>query len=88
MYLTVEEAAKILIDKLQKEFGDDAGNINILKATAAVYNNPILYKENHKFQWQLKAMASTLEHPRAGLYHQQIWKWAGLALTKVFETKA
>ena len=85
--LTVEEASKILADKL-KQFEDENGEIDILKAVTTIYNNPLIYENNHGFQWQIKAVRDAVETPEACLHHHRIWEWVGLKLIKAFDTRS
>jgi hypothetical protein len=81
----VDEAAKLLLDKMQQEFGDEEGNIDVLKAASTIYDNPTLYDKGQELHYQIKAINDMIHYAWACPHHCQVWAWAGLKLTKVFE---
>ena len=85
MYLSVDKAAKLLLNKMKQEFGDEEGNIDVLKAASIIYGNPLLYDKGQELHHQIKAVNEMIDCAWACPHHYQIWAWAGLKLTKVFE---
>ena len=87
MYLTLQEATKVLTDKLKQEFADENGEIDVIKAAATIYDNPLLYEKEHGFKRQIKIIEDIIESPQGHTHSSLVWKWAGLKLTKVFKVQ-
>ena len=84
MYLSADEAAKLLLDKMKQEFGDEEGNIDVLKAASIIYDNPLVY-ESKGFHHQVQAVDDMIENAWACPHHFHIWAWAGLKFSKAFK---
>ena len=88
MYLSIEEAALLVTTKLTKEFGNEKGKVDVVKAASAIFSNADLDIENLNPRHYFKAVRDMLVVPTACLHHRIIWTWAGLELSEVFNIKS
>ena len=76
-YLSPGEASKILLIRLQDEFGNN-GSFDYEKAAEAIYGSA---DKRH-----VKDIEFTLAFPICSYHHFLIWDYVGLRVVKVFES--